>query len=244
MSNETDLDWLARDVHVWPTGEHQPWCYVYWKGGRRAVSGNCITVIQPCVRIEKSDWLSRRAELQNKPSWALAPEWADWLAQDAAGLDGIGAWWWFRTKPTKGDRTWSCKGYSSRPAPTRGEVLGDWRDTLERRPEAMTTTVSQEDIGHLGMKSDHGKPILGAIPPHAELAVGLVLAFGAEKYARGNWDHVADHENRYMDAALRHLNAHRRGELVDGESGESHLAHAACCILFLLDKQERAGGAA
>jgi hypothetical protein len=93
--------------------------------------------------------------------------------------------------------------------------------------------------GLLGTKHDHGKPILGAVPPHAELAVGRVLTFGAEKYARGNWDKVEDHENRYMDAALRHLNAHRRGELADSESGESHLAHAACCILFMLDKQER-----
>ena len=91
----------------------------------------------------------------------------------------------------------------------------------------------------IGTKHDHGKPILGAVPPHAELAVGRVLTFGAEKYARGNWDKVEDHENRYMDAALRHLNAHRRGELADSESGESHLAHAACCILFMLDKQER-----
>ena len=40
-----DLDWLARNVHEWPAGDHQPWCYVYWKGGHRAVSGNCITVI-------------------------------------------------------------------------------------------------------------------------------------------------------------------------------------------------------
>lgn len=90
-----------------------------------------------------------------------------------------------------------------------------------------------------GTKHDHGKPILGAVPPHAELAVGRVLTFGSNKYARGNWDKVEDHENRYMDAALRHLNAHRRGELTDSESGESHLAHAACCILFMLDKQER-----
>ena len=90
-----------------------------------------------------------------------------------------------------------------------------------------------------GTKHDHGKPILGAVPPHAELAVGRVLTFGAEKYARGKWDKVEDHENRYMDAALRHLNAHRRGELTDSESCESHLAHAACCILFMLDKQER-----
>lgn len=236
MNNETGLDWLARNVHVWPAGDHQPWCYVYWKGGHRAVSANCITVIQPCVRIEKAEWLARRAELQNKPSWEDAPEWADWLAQDEDG-----EWKWLAGLPGKYVDGWTAvkiKGCC------KGSVLGDWRDTLERRPEAMTTTVSQEDIGHLGMKSDHGKPILGAIPPHAELAVGRVLAFGAEKYARGNWDHVADHENRYMDAALRHLNAHRRGELVDGESGESHLAHAACCILFLLDKQERAGGAA
>ena len=91
----------------------------------------------------------------------------------------------------------------------------------------------------IGTKHDHGKPILGAVPPHAELAVGRVLTFGSNKYARGNWDKVEDHENRYMDAALRHLNAHRRGELTDSESGESHLAHAACCILFMLDKQER-----
>lgn len=94
-------------------------------------------------------------------------------------------------------------------------------------------------VTQVGTKHDHGKPILGAVPPHAELAVGRVLTFGAEKYARGNWDKVEDHENRYMDAALRHLNAHRRGELTDSESGESHLAHAACCILFMLDKQER-----
>lgn len=100
--------------------------------------------------------------------------------------------------------------------------------------------VSVEDSSPvIGTKHDQGKPILGAVPPHAELAVGRVLTFGAEKYARGNWDKVEDHENRYMDAALRHLNAHRRGELTDGESGESHLAHAACCILFMLDKQER-----
>lgn len=90
-----------------------------------------------------------------------------------------------------------------------------------------------------GKKADHGKPIMGAIPPHAELAVSRVLTFGAEKYARDAWQAVENAEVRYMDAALRHLNAHRRGELVDDESGESHLAHAACCILFMLDMQER-----
>lgn len=240
MSNETDLDWLARNVHKWPEGKRE--VLVCWPR-------NVYTLIWSCVLsnsgwIAKDQWLARRAELQNKPSWDDFGESAKFMAQDSDG-----AWMAFESEPAANYHVWNAKrgwrGYAYKDTPYNlGEVLGDWRDTLERRPEAMTTTVSQEDIGHLGMKSDHGKPILGAIPPHAELAVGRVLAFGAEKYARGNWDHVADHENRYMDAALRHLNAHRRGELVDGESGESHLAHAACCILFLLDKQERAGGAA
>lgn len=240
MSNETDLDWLARNVHVWPDGMREVLvCY----------PRNVDTLIWSCVSsnagwITKEQWLARRAELQNKPSWAQHP-WPQIFQNEDGHWFGARAGWDFKAHISSG-----LKGDSVSLLRDDGEylqsgaILGDWRDTLERRPEAMTTTVSQEDIGHLGMKSDHGKPILGAIPPHAELAVGRVLAFGAEKYARGNWDHVADHENRYMDAALRHLNAHRRGELVDGESGESHLAHAACCILFLLDKQERAGGAA
>ena len=122
---------------------------------------------------------------------------------------------------------------------------GTLRFAYDWWPRAQTEFVVSEYVEPvasaptIGTKHDHGKPILGAVPPHAELAVGRVLTFGAEKYARGNWDRVEDHENRYMDAALRHLNAHRRGELTDSESGESHLAHAACCILFMLDKQER-----
>ena len=90
----------------------------------------------------------------------------------------------------------------------------------------------------VGTKADSGKPILGAIPPHAELAVARVLTFGAKKYSRGNWAHVENSDERYMDAALRHLNAHRRGENTDSETGESHLAHAICCLMFMLDGSE------
>lgn len=98
--------------------------------------------------------------------------------------------------------------------------------------------VSLEDAPPVGRKFDTGKPIIGAIPPHAELAVARVMTFGAQKYARDNWRKIDDIPTRYMDAALRHLNAVRRGETVDHESGEHHLAHAACCILFMLDVVE------
>lgn len=93
-------------------------------------------------------------------------------------------------------------------------------------------------MNEVGQKFDQGKPMMGAIPPRAELAVARVLTFGAKKYSRGNWAHVDDADTRYMDAALRHINAHRRGEHVDSETGESHLAHAICCLMFMLDMSE------
>lgn len=143
MSNETDLDWLARNVHVWPAGDHQPWCYVYWKGGKRAVSGNCITVIQPCVRVDMSEWLARRAELQNKPSWDDFGESAKFMAQDSDG-----AWMAFEIEPTSKSHVWSAMrgwcGYA-REGSDRccGEVLGDWRDTLEKRPEQLKPSIEE-----------------------------------------------------------------------------------------------------
>ena len=70
MSNETDLDWLARNVHVWPAGDHQPWCYVYMvAGGAMKASGNFLDAVACPTMVTKDQWLARRAELQNKPRW-------------------------------------------------------------------------------------------------------------------------------------------------------------------------------
>lgn len=127
-------------------------------------------------------------------------------------------------------------------------AISEWEDSLykstelERYPFIQLSDfqpfTSIEGAQPEGRKLDGGKVIMGAIPPDAELAVARVLTFGAEKYARDNWRKVPDMDVRYMDAALRHLNAYRRGEPADHESGESHLAHAACCIMFLLQIEE------
>ena len=93
----------------------------------------------------------------------------------------------------------------------------------------------RERLKHTGSKHDAGKPLMGVVPPNALLAVAKVLTFGAEKYGRDNWRQVENAETRYMDAALRHLNAYQRGEVVDPESGESHLAHAVCGLMFVLE---------
>lgn len=93
-----------------------------------------------------------------------------------------------------------------------------------------------------GIKADQGKPRLGLVlveVPHAFEKLGTLLGFGADKYSVGNWDKVPEGEMRYLDALMRHLTQHHRGEKVDPESGELHLAHAAVNIMFLLDKELR-----
>lgn len=84
-----------------------------------------------------------------------------------------------------------------------------------------------------GRKNDQEKNRLDLLPFDALEEVGQILTLGAAKYGVGNWRKgMAWH--RLFGAALRHLWAWYRREETDPESGRSHLAHAACCVLFLL----------
>lgn len=85
-----------------------------------------------------------------------------------------------------------------------------------------------------GRKDDAGKREWSLLPWDAVEHVVDVLMFGARKYEPDNWRLVPDARRRYFDAAMRHLIAWHEGECSDLETGFSHLAHAACCVLFLL----------
>ncbi len=85
-----------------------------------------------------------------------------------------------------------------------------------------------------GKKYDHGKPKLELLPTKPLEDIAKVLEFGANKYGENNWQLVPQGRKRYAGAALRHLFAWMRGEVNDPESGLPHLAHAGCCVLFLL----------
>lgn len=85
-----------------------------------------------------------------------------------------------------------------------------------------------------GRKHDGGKPDYTLLPWDAVEEVVKVLDFGAKKYERDNWKRVAGAETRYLAAAFRHLSAYAQSNANDEETGLSHLAHAACCLLFLL----------
>jgi hypothetical protein len=87
-----------------------------------------------------------------------------------------------------------------------------------------------------GRKDDGGKLRVDLLPIGALQEVAKVLTFGADKYGANNWQNVSP-RSRYYGAALRHLWARARGGVTDPESGLPHLAHAACCILFLLSAE-------
>ena len=62
-----------------------------------------------------------------------------------------------------------------------------------------------------------------------------VLAFGAKKYGDRNWENPGLSWHRLYRAAFNHLKEWWLGRETDPETGLSHLAHAACNILFLLE---------
>lgn len=84
-------------------------------------------------------------------------------------------------------------------------------------------------------KHDQEKARWDLLPFKAVERVVDVLTYGAKKYAPDGWRNVPDARRRYYAAALRHLTAWWDGSPTDPEGGLPHLAHAACCILFLLE---------
>jgi hypothetical protein len=84
------------------------------------------------------------------------------------------------------------------------------------------------------IKHDQDKLPLHLLSTEAMNQTAAVLAFGAQKYAEHNWRNGFAW-SRPLAAAMRHITAFNAGEDTDPESGLSHLAHAACCIMFLLE---------
>lgn len=102
--------------------------------------------------------------------------------------------------------------------------------------------ISQDPNHTGGRKFDGGKLQYGLLPVLALEQVVKVLTYGAEKYEPDNWKRVPDGHRRYFDAAQRHIWEYKAGEMVDSESGVNHLAHAICCLMFMLHIDEQQFG--
>lgn len=84
-----------------------------------------------------------------------------------------------------------------------------------------------------GTKYDSGKPRMDLLVPEADELTAMVLGFGAEKYGPFNWMNGIAY-SRLQAALRRHLGSWAKGEDQDPESGLPHLAHARCCLDFLI----------
>ena len=90
-----------------------------------------------------------------------------------------------------------------------------------------------------GTKFDKGKSRWWLFPFDAVDEIVQVMNFGAKKYGDFNWQKVEPWRERYFSACIRHLKVWQGGEKKDPETGFSHLAHAGCCIIFMLWREKR-----
>ena len=89
-------------------------------------------------------------------------------------------------------------------------------------------------MNEIGQKNDSGKPRWSLMPFRELSEVLAVLEHGALEYGANNWKNVTPMRDRYFNAAMRHLLAWWGGDRDDPDSGRSHLAHAICCLIFLM----------
>ncbi len=95
--------------------------------------------------------------------------------------------------------------------------------------------LTNEAESTTGQKHDQGKARWDLLPYQATASVVDVLTIGAGKYGDNNWQQVPNSKARYFAAAMRHLVAYITGNELDPETQKPHLAHAICCLLFLLE---------
>jgi hypothetical protein len=92
-----------------------------------------------------------------------------------------------------------------------------------------------------GIKYDECKPRWDLLPFDALNEIAKVMTYGAIKYEPRNWERGMSW-NRVFASMQRHLSTWFHGNNIDDESKMSHLAHAACCMLYLLAFEVRAEG--
>lgn len=85
-----------------------------------------------------------------------------------------------------------------------------------------------------GLRFNEGKTRHDLVPTFAQEQYAKVLTKGAEKYAERNWEQGMKW-SKVLASLERHLNAIKRGEDFDPETGLYHSAHVMCNAAFLTE---------
>lgn len=139
--------------------------------------------------------------MRGKPDWKDAPEWAQWLAQDSDGH-----WFWFRVQPSVSNVGEEFTTTKQHTRARRGSCIGDWRNTLEKRPEQKADPLNGYKFG-VEYQADGKKPNL---PDDVVLGIFTVriLEWQESKVCDCIWDAKANPitafkitDSRYRPAA-------------------------------------------
>ena len=104
-----------------------------------------------------------------------------------------------------------------------GETLGDY--------------IRRFSLDNSAVKFDDGKAQWALFPFDLAEDELRVWMFGAKKYKAQNWRQGMP-MSRGFNALMRHITAYMQGEDKDKESGESHLAHAVCCLRMMQNTEK------
>lgn len=96
------------------------------------------------------------------------------------------------------------------------------------------STPTETYVNPLGKKSDSKKARWDLLPMCVIEKVVRVLTHGARNYGANNWKYVEQGHQRYYAAAMRHISRYRQGFKRDKETGQHHLVHAICCLIFMV----------
>ena len=120
----------------------------------------------------------------------------------------------------------------------RCSACGGWFDfdpNHEVKQGEEITVIIHEGRGD-AKKFDHNKLMWDILPYDQIEKIVEVMTYGAGKYGAESWKTVDS--PRYEAAFMRHYVERKKGEAVDKDSKISHLAHAACNLLFMMWLEE------
>lgn len=107
----------------------------------------------------------------------------------------------------------------------------DMRLNIDRAQLAALTVVDPQTGAK---RADKGKLRYDLLPPKVIEDLVRVLTIGADKYGDSNWRQGGGMAwTRCYASLMRHIQAWYQGEDTDPETGESHLSHALCNLVFL-----------
>ena len=109
----------------------------------------------------------------------------------------------------------------------------DWQIAKVMEAVNATEVEKETQVTDPGKKFDDEKLPYHLLPTDAIEEIVKVLQHGAKKYQPRNWEKGMKW-SRPFSAMMRHSLAWWRGEDLDPETKLPHMAHAGCCVLFLI----------